>query len=112
MHHIKGEPIHIQLEEPFTPYHLSAPRHVALPLLNLLKKSCNILLLKLGVIEKVDQATEWCHPIVLVRKSDNSIRICIELTKLNTVTKIEFYQLESIDETLAKLGKNCNIPTL
>ena len=68
-------------------------------------------MLKLGVIEKFDQPTEWCHPIVLVRISDNSIMICIDLTKLNTVTKREFYQLESVDETLAKLGENCNIMT-
>ena len=83
---------------------------MALPLLKPLKEELQRML-KLGVIEKVDQPTEWCHPIVLVRKSDNSIRICIDLTKLNTVTKREFYQLESVDETLAKLGKNCNIMT-
>ena len=66
---------------------------------------------QLGVIKKIDQPIEWCHPIVLVRKPSGDIRVCIDLTKLNNSTKREFYQLESVDETIAKLGKNCNVMT-
>ena len=35
---IKGDPIHIELEEHSIPYHVSAPRHIALPLLEPLKQ--------------------------------------------------------------------------
>ena len=103
-----GPPIKIQLIESITPYHLSAPRHVALPLLQPLKDELDRMM-QLGVIKKVDEPTEWCHPIVLVRKENGGIRLCIDLTKLNDGVKREFYQLESVDETLSKLGKDCNV---
>ena len=64
-------------------------------------------MLKLGVIRKVDQPTEWCHPIVIVTKPNGDIRLCIDLTKLNMGVERELYQLEAVEETLAKLGEDC-----
>ena len=62
---------------------------------------------KLGVIKKVDKPTEWCHPIVIVSKPNGDIRLCIDLTKLNAGVERELYPLESIEETLGKLGDEC-----
>ena len=62
---------------------------------------------QMGVIRKVEKPTAWCHPIVPVKKPNGDLRICIDLTKLNTASKRQFYQLESVDETLVKLGKEC-----
>ena len=104
---IKGAPIHIEIQEDVMPYHLSTLRHVALPLLDPLKKELSRME-EMGVIRKVEEPTDWCHPIVLVKKENGSIRLCLDLTRLNTAVKREFYQLESVDETLAKLGE-CNI---
>ena len=56
---IEGQPININLKENTTPYHISAPRHVALPLLVgkvPLKKELDRML-NLGVIKKVDEPT-------------------------------------------------------
>ena len=103
---IKGTPIHIDIQESATPYHLSTPRHVAF---GHLKKEL-ARMDKMGVIRKVEEPTDWCHPIVLVQKENGSIRLCLNLTRLNKAVKREFYQLESVDETLAKLGE-CNIMT-
>ena len=64
---------------------------------------------ELGVIRKVDEPTEWCHPIVVVMKPNGNIRLCLDLTKLNEGIEREFYQLEGIDETIAKLGEACVI---
>ena len=64
-------------------------------------------MIKLGVIRKVDKPTEWCHPVVIVSKPNGDIRLCIDLTKLNVGVERELYQLESIEETLAKLGDDC-----
>ena len=38
---------------------------------------------KLGVIQRVEKSTDWCHPIVVVAKPNNQIRLCIDPTKLN-----------------------------
>ena len=64
-------------------------------------------MLDLGVIRKIDKPTAWCHPIVIVPKSSGEIRLCIDLTKLNAGVERELYQLESVEETLAKLGDEC-----
>ena len=104
---IKGDPIHVEIKEGTTPYHLSAPRHIALPLLEKTEKEIQRME-ELGVIKKVDEPTDWCHPIVLVEKPNGDLRICIDLTKLNLGIKREFYQLESVEETLAKVGNHCN----
>ena len=64
---------------------------------------------RLWVIQKVDQPSEWCHPIVIVGKPNNKIRLCIDLTKLNLGVKREFYQLESVEESISKLGTNCKV---
>ena len=38
---------------------------------------------QLGFIRKVDVPTEWCAGMVVVLKSNNKVRICVDLTKLN-----------------------------
>ena len=68
-------------------------------------------MIKMGVIRKVDKATEWCHPIVIVTKPSGDIKLCIDLTKLNTGVQRELYQLESVEESLAKLGDKCVLMT-
>ena len=30
-----------------------------------------------------DDPTEWCHPMVVVPKSNGDVRICVDLSKLN-----------------------------
>ena len=104
---MKGEPVHIQLKPGTVPFHLSAARHIALPMQDKVREELNRME-NLGVIRKVNEPTDWCHPMVIVNKKDGNLRICIDLTKLNLGVKREFYQLESVEETIAKLGGECN----
>ena len=101
-----GEPINIKLKKDTTPHQTFSPRHIPRPQLKKviaeLKK-----MKKMGVIRKVDKPTEWCHPVVVGTKPNGDIRLCIDLTKLNAGVERELYQLESIEETLAKLGDDC-----
>ena len=105
---ISGEPVHIETEEGATPYHITAARRVPLPLLESYRKEIERME-KLGVIKRVDEPTEWCHPVVIAPKPNGKIRLCLDLTKLNKVTKREFYQLEAVNETLSKIGQECNV---
>ncbi|XP_065672064.1 uncharacterized protein LOC136089896 [Hydra vulgaris] len=102
---IKGDPVHIT-QENTTPYHIGAPRRVAFPLLEPLKLVLERLK-EMGVIKIVDQPTDWCHPIVIVKKPNRLLCICIDLTQLNKDTKREFYELPSVDDSLAQLGNRC-----
>ena len=58
---------------------------------------------EMGVISKVDQPTEWCAGMVVVPKSNGSIRICIDLKPLNECVCREVHPLPRVDETLAQL---------
>ena len=72
----------IRLREGAKPFTLSAPRRVAVPLMNKVKEELNSME-ELGVIKRVTEPTDWCAGIVVVPKADGRVRICVDLTKLN-----------------------------
>ena len=78
---IEGPPINIKLKPETTPYRITAPRHIPIPLFEAVKEDLKRMV-KLGVIKRVEQPTDWCHPIVVVAKPNKQIRLCIDLTKL------------------------------
>jgi hypothetical protein len=47
----------------------------------------------------------FAAPILFVKKSDGSLRFCIDYRKLNDLTRKDQYPLPLIEETLARLGK-------
>ena len=47
--------------------------------------------------------------VIVSKPNKKEIRICLDLTKLNHEVKREFYQLSSVDETLAKIGDGCAV---
>ena len=59
---------------------------------------------KLGVIAKVQQPTDWCAGMVIVPKRNGTVRICVDLTKLNTSVCRERHILPSVEEILTLLG--------
>ena len=61
-------------------------------------------IVELGDIEKIEQTTEWCHPIVVVPKPNGTIRLCIDLTQLNTQIRREYRVMESVEDCLTKIG--------
>ena len=66
---------------------------------------------KLQVIRKMDEQTDWCHPIVVIPKpkSKEGLRLCLYLTKLNEQVKREYYELLSVIETLSKIDDKYKI---
>ena len=101
-----GEDVTIRMKQGITPHQTTAPRHIPIPLREKVIRELEKMV-KMGVIKKIDNPTEWCHPIVIVSKPDGSIRLCIDLTKLNAGVERELYQLESVEETIGKLGDEC-----
>ncbi|UYV61211.1 K02A2.6-like [Cordylochernes scorpioides] len=66
---------------------------------------------KLGVIKKINKPTEWSHPMVVVKKPNGDVRICIDPRKLNYWIKRERYVMPSPEEVLALIQK-ANIYTV
>ena len=48
----------------------------------------------------------WRSPLVVVRKKDGSLRLCVDYRKLNRVTRDDLFPLPSIEEMLGKLKGN------
>ena len=45
-------------------------------------------------------------PVVLVRKKDGSLRLCVDYHKLNSVTKTNAFPMPRINDLLDELGKS------
>ena len=100
---LEGE-YHIQLKEDATPFALTAPRRVALPLLPKVKRELERME-ELGVISKIDEPTDWCSGMVVVPKANGDVRICVDLTKLNESVCRERHIMPSVELTLGQLGE-------
>ncbi len=59
-------------------------------------------MLNLGVIE--ESHSDWASPIVLVPKTDGSVRFCVDYRKVNAVSKFDAYPIPRVDELLDRLG--------
>ena len=93
----------IKLREGVTPFNLTTPRRIPMPLLarvqaELKRKE------DMGVIEKVAQPTEWCPPVVIIAKKNDKVRICGDVIQLNKAVLRENHSMPTTERTLAKLA--------
>ncbi|XP_064469765.1 uncharacterized protein K02A2.6-like [Ornithodoros turicata] len=99
---IPGEYV-IRLQENCTPFAIAAPRRVPFAMRTSVKTELDNME-KQGVIRKIHTPTDWCAPIVLVKKPSGKIRICVDLTKLNECVKRERLILPTVEEVLGSIG--------
>ena len=85
------------------PFALTTSRRVAVPLLPKVKAELERME-KLGVISKVTTPTEWYAGMVVVPKPNDTVRICVDLTKLNQSVCRECHILPSVEQVLAQIG--------
>lgn len=93
----------IKLREEATPFVLTTPWRVPIPLLPKVKDEIQRME-SMGVITKIDELTEWCAGMVVVPKSGGKVKICVDLTKLNESVCREKHILPSVEQTLAQIG--------
>ncbi|CAI2353188.1 unnamed protein product [Caenorhabditis sp. 36 PRJEB53466] len=65
---------------------------------------------KRGVIRKC--TSPWASAVVLVKKKDGSIRMCVDYRKLNSMIRLDAHPLPHIESTLQALGENKIFTTL
>ena len=63
-----------------------------------------------GIIEP--SSSERAAPVVIVRKKDASICLCVDYRRLNAVTRADAYPMPRIDELINQLGQAQYITTL
>lgn len=82
---------------------MTTARRVSVPVLPKVKKKLDRMLTS-GVIQPINEPTEWCAPMVAVpKKNKDQPRICVDFKMLNKAVKREKYVLPTIDHILPKL---------
>jgi len=95
--------VKINLKEEVEPFVQSTPRRIAAARKQPLKEELGRMV-KMGVIKKIEEPTNWCAPCVIVPKKNNKLRVCIDFTRLNKAVRREFHPLPTSEETLSALG--------
>jgi hypothetical protein len=67
---------------------------------------------QLGLITKVSHPTDWVSTMVVARKSNGDIRICIDPAYLNKAIKRQHYEIPSAQEIFSRIGKAKYFSTL
>ena len=79
-----------------------SPPYISHHKLEGVKKEINSLL-ELGIIEP--STSPWSSSVVPIVKPDQSIRLCVDYRKLNTVTTPDPYYIPTVDELISKVGE-------
>ena len=61
-------------------------------------------LLQNDCIEKVEGPTSWINPIVVVPKSNDRIRLCLDMRRANECLIRERHQIPKVEEILPELN--------
>ena len=67
-------------------------------------------MLKYGVIE--ESHSEWSASIVIVKKKDGTLQLCVDYRRLNGISVIDAYPMPRIDELIDRLGQANFISTM
>ena len=76
------------------------PRRAGLPKVEIIREEVNAMLDK-GIIRPSQSL--YSFPVVLVKKKDGSVRVCIDYRKLNDVTIKDAFPIPKIDQTIDAL---------
>ena len=104
-----GSPMVIHLTEDATPYAVRAARPVPYAWRDNVRSQLDEMV-RQGIIAPLgDEPSDWCHPLVLVTKSDGGVRICVDLTKLNKFVKRPLHPLSTPREAVSSIPVNSRI---
>ena len=59
--------------------------------------------LKEGVIEPC--ISDWVSPMVIIKKKDDTIQLCVDYRTLNAETEMDAYPMPRIDDILDQVGQ-------
>ncbi|MGH0159873.1 UNVERIFIED_CONTAM: hypothetical protein FKN15_038442 [Acipenser sinensis] len=105
-----SEPYHIQIKTDVMPV-VHAPRKIPITLTDKLKRELERME-ELEVIAKVDKPTEWVNSVVIVEKTNGSLRVCLDPRELNAAICRQHFQIPTVDELTSKLAGSTWFSTL
>ncbi|GFO32908.1 retrovirus-related pol polyprotein from transposon 297-like protein [Plakobranchus ocellatus] len=57
-----------------------------------------------GIIEVVDEPTEWVHNLAIAQKPDGSLQLCLDPKALNKNIKREIFEIPTFEQIVPQLG--------
>lgn len=93
---------HIELKDNVTPV-VKPPRRIPFAIKDRLKSKLEQLE-KDQIISRVDQPKNWVSNLVVIEKSDESLRLCLDPVDLNKAVKREHYIIPTYDDICSKLS--------
>ena len=60
-------------------------------------------MVRLEVIQPIDEPTEWVSSLVIIEKPDGRIRVCLDPKPLNKAIKRQHYPLPTTEEIFDKM---------
>ena len=58
-----------------------------------------------GVIEPATGPTEWCSPLHAIAKKDGSLRVCVDMRKVNEAILRTRYPIPTLDDAIEKIAE-------
>ena len=99
---LEGE-LHLELTEQAKPVKLPV-RKIPLAVKPRLRAEIQRLV-KLGILTKEKEPTDWISSMVVVMKNNKKIRLCIDPQPLNKVLKRNHYPIPTIEDVLPELSR-------
>ena len=91
----------IELKDDVTPV-IVPPRKIPVALKDRLKEELTKME-DMGVIEKVEKATDWVNALVVAEKPNGKLRICLDPRPLNKAIKRQHYRLPTSEEIFSMM---------
>ena len=58
---------------------------------------------KLGVIKKCTEPTAWVHSLVVARKKNNKLRVCMDPSDLNRAVRREHFPMQTVEDVISRM---------
>ena len=99
-----GGPMKIKLKDniPIKPLHLNTPRKTPYAYQGSAKAKLD-LMVKLGILEKVEDVSDWCNPMSFVPKPDGDVRPVVDLIHLNKYVERPVHPFPTPKDIIAQI---------
>ena len=101
---IQGAKVTLDVD-PSVPPVVQPPKKIPQAMVEPLKQEINRML-DLGVIQKLDinEATDWCHNLVLVRKPNGKFRVCLDRHTINKALRFNVHNAHTFQDITSNIG--------